>query len=120
MSVVQLTLHAKSSTLYGWSYSRTSKFFQLDRLLLFCVIIRPHSASSAIIIIITSFRTYNQLILRKENVTQPLGKEVLRFYLKVASNLLFPISSRREFHPPYVLKITIELLNLTMSQSYNQ
>ena len=119
MPVVQLALHAKSSTLYGWSYSRTSKFFQLDGLLLFCVIIRPHSASSAIIII-TSFRIYNQLILRKENVTQPLGKEVLRFYLKVASNLLFPISSRREFHPPYVLKITIELLNLTMSQSYNQ
>ena len=39
-----------------------------------------HSVSSAIKIII-----YNQLTLRKENVTQPLEKEVLRFYLKVAN-----------------------------------
>ena len=115
MPVVQLAAHAKSSTLYGWSYGGTSKFFRLDGLLLFYIIIGLHSVSSAIKIII-----YNQLTLRKENVTQPLEKEVLRFYLKVASNLLFPISSRREFHPPYVLKITIELLNLTMSQSYNQ
>ena len=119
MPVVQLAAHAKSSTLYGWSYGRTSKFFRLDGLLLFCIIMGLHSVSSAIKII-TSFRIYNQLTLRKENVTQPLEKEVLRFYLKVASNLLFPISSRRECHLPYVLKITIELLNLTMSQSYNQ
>ena len=31
---VQLTMHVKSSTLYG----RTSKFFQLDGLLLLCII----------------------------------------------------------------------------------
>ena len=71
---------------------------------------------SSTIKIITSFRIYNQLTLRKENVTQPLEKEVLRFYLKVASNLLFPISSGESF----ILKITIELPNLTMYQSYNQ
>ena len=84
MPVVQLAAHAKSSTLYGWSYGRTSKFFQLDGLLLFYIIMGLHSVSSAIKIII-----YNQLTLRKENVTQPLEKEVLRFYLKVSSNLLF-------------------------------
>ena len=38
VSVVQLAAHAKSSTLYGRSYGRTSKFFRLDRLLLFRVI----------------------------------------------------------------------------------
>ena len=54
-----------------------------------------HSVSSAIKI--TSFRIYNQLTLRKENVTQPLEKKVLRFYLKVASNLPFPISSGESF-----------------------
>ena len=31
-----------------WSYGRTSKFFQLDGLLLFCIMIGLHSASSAI------------------------------------------------------------------------
>ena len=40
--MVQLTMHVKSSTLYGrtvvWSYGCTSKFFQLDGLLLFCII----------------------------------------------------------------------------------
>ena len=36
--VVQLAAHAKSSTLYGRSYGRTSKFFRLDGLLLFCII----------------------------------------------------------------------------------
>ena len=95
MPVVQLAAHAKSSTLYGWSYSRTSKFFRLDGLLLFCIIM-GYTVSSAIKII-TSFRIYYQLSLRKENVTQPLEKEVLRFYLKVASNLLFPISSGESF-----------------------
>ena len=49
---VQLTMHIKSSTLYGrtvvQSYGRTSKFFPLDGLLLFCVIMELRSASSAI------------------------------------------------------------------------
>ena len=36
--VVQLAAHAKSSTLYGRSYGRTSKFFRLDGLLLFRII----------------------------------------------------------------------------------
>ena len=36
--VGQLAAHAKSSTLYGQSYGRTSKFFRLDGLLLFCII----------------------------------------------------------------------------------
>ena len=40
---VQLTTHVKSSTLYG----RTSKFFRLDGLLLFCIIMGKHPASSA-------------------------------------------------------------------------
>lgn len=70
---------------------------------------------SSVIKIITSFRIYNQLTLRKENLTQRLEKEVLRFYLKVASNLLFLISSGESF-----IRLTIELLNLTMYQSYNQ
>ena len=43
---VQLIKHVKSSTLYG----RTSKFFRLDGLLLFCIIMGLRSASSAIIL----------------------------------------------------------------------
>ena len=46
---VQLTTHVKSSTLYGRSYGRTSKFFRLDGLLLFCIITGLRPASSAII-----------------------------------------------------------------------
>ena len=46
--VVQLAAHAKSSTLYGRSYGRTSRFFRLDGLLLFCIIMGLRSASSAI------------------------------------------------------------------------
>ena len=57
MPVVQLAVHAKSSTLYGRSYGRTvvrsygriSNFFLLDGLLLFCIIMGLRSASSAII-----------------------------------------------------------------------
>ena len=41
---VQLTTHVKSSTLYG----RTPKFFRLDGLLLFCIIMGLRSARSAI------------------------------------------------------------------------
>ena len=60
MPVVQLAAHAKSSTLYVHtvirsyshmvvrSYGCTSKFFRLDRLLLFCIIMGLHSVSSAI------------------------------------------------------------------------
>ena len=64
---VQLITHVESSTLYGrmvvrsygcmatrlyghmvvWSYGCTSKFFQLDGLLLFCIIMGLRSASSA-------------------------------------------------------------------------
>ena len=36
--VVQLAAHAKIITLYGRSYGRTSKFFRLDGLLLFRII----------------------------------------------------------------------------------
>ena len=36
--VVQLATHAKSCTLYGRSYGRTTKFFGLDGLLLFRII----------------------------------------------------------------------------------
>ena len=43
--IVQLTTHVKSSTLYGC----TTKFFQLDGLLLFCIIMGLRSASSTII-----------------------------------------------------------------------
>ena len=46
--MVQLAAHAKSSTLYGRSYGRTFKFFRLDELLLFCIIMGLRSASSAI------------------------------------------------------------------------
>ena len=56
MPVVQLAAHAKSSTLYGRSYSRsvvqsfgrTSQFFLLDGSLLFFIIMGLRSASSAI------------------------------------------------------------------------
>ena len=60
MPAVQLTTHVKSSTLCGCtvvrSYGRTverlngrtSKFFRLDGLLLFCIIMGLRSASSAI------------------------------------------------------------------------
>ena len=37
--VVQLAVHAKSSTLYGRSYGRNSNFFRFNGLLLFCIII---------------------------------------------------------------------------------
>ena len=36
--VVQLAAHAKSGTLYGLSNGRTSKFFRLDGLLLFRIV----------------------------------------------------------------------------------
>ena len=49
MPVVQLAAHAKSSTLYGRSYGRTFKFFRLDGLLLFCIIMGLRSTSCAII-----------------------------------------------------------------------
>ena len=58
MSAVQLTTHVKSSTLYGRtvvrSYGRTSKFFWLDGLLLFFIIMGLRSASSAMKVIIYS------------------------------------------------------------------
>ena len=51
MPVVRLVAHAKSSILYGsmvvQSYSRTSKFFRFDGLLLFCIIMGLRSVSSA-------------------------------------------------------------------------
>ena len=40
MPAIQVTTHVKSSTLYG----RTSKLFQLDGLLLFCIIMGLCSA----------------------------------------------------------------------------
>ena len=50
MPAVQLITHVKSSTLYYWSYSHKSNFFQLDGLLLpFCIIKGLHSVSSAIL-----------------------------------------------------------------------
>ena len=49
---IQLTMHVKSSTLYSptviQSYGCTTKFFWLDGLLLFCIIMGLRSASSAI------------------------------------------------------------------------
>ena len=39
VSAMQLAAHTKSSTLYGRSYGRKSKFFRLDGLLLFRIII---------------------------------------------------------------------------------
>ena len=52
MPVVQLAAHAKSSTLFGRtvirSYGRTTKFFCLDGLLLFRIVMGLRSASSAI------------------------------------------------------------------------
>ena len=42
MPVVQQAAHAKSSTLYGRSYGVKSKFFRLDGLLLFRIIMGLH------------------------------------------------------------------------------
>ena len=58
MPVVQLAAHAKSSTLYGRSYGRTSKFFRLDGLLLFCIIMGLRSASSDMIIFRENFSIF--------------------------------------------------------------
>ena len=57
MPVVQLAAHAKSSTLYGRSYGRTSKVFRLDGLLLFCIIMGLRSASSAITVTLSMVAT---------------------------------------------------------------
>ena len=62
---VQLTMHVKSSTSYGC----TSKFFRLAGLLLFCIIMGLHSASSAI-----NLKKFNQLklqILKGKRLNQP-------------------------------------------------
>ena len=68
---VQLTTHVKSSTLYGRSYGRKSKFFRLDGLLLpFCIVIGLWSASSAIIIIIFISSCESMFPLR--DVKQPM------------------------------------------------
>ena len=56
--VVQLAAHAKSSTLYDRSYGRTSKFFRLDGLLLFCIIMGLRSASSDMIIFRENFSIF--------------------------------------------------------------
>ena len=53
MPAVHLTMHAKSSTLYGRtvvrSYGHKSKFFWLDGLLQFCIIMGLRSVGSVII-----------------------------------------------------------------------
>ena len=59
---VQLTTHVKSSTLYG----RTTKFFRLDGLLLFCIIMGLRSASSAIICLIQFWEKYLIYEVQKE------------------------------------------------------
>ena len=52
---LQLTMHVKSSTLYGHMviqlYGRTSKFFRPDELLLFCIIMGLCSTNSANIVL---------------------------------------------------------------------
>ena len=48
VQLIQLAVHAKSSTLDSRLYGRTSKFFRFDGLLLFCIIMGLHSVSSAI------------------------------------------------------------------------
>ena len=64
--VVQLAAHAKSSTLYSCkvvqSHSRTTKFFGLDGLLLFLIVMGLRSASSAIILK-NSSRTFSKPLL---------------------------------------------------------
>ena len=62
--VVQLATHAKSSTLYGRSYGRTSKFFWLDGLLLFRIIMgnavrASRAASSAIAFLFFPLQSYH-------------------------------------------------------------
>ena len=56
--MVQLTTHVKSSTLYGC----TTKFFQLDGLLLFCIIMGLRSVSSAICLTISTVLHFRSFI----------------------------------------------------------
>ena len=62
--VEQLATHDKSSTLYGRSYGRTSKFFWLDGLLLFRIIMgnavrASRAASSAIAFLFFPLQSYH-------------------------------------------------------------
>ena len=71
---VQLTTHVKSSTLYG----RTSKFFRLDGLLLFCTIMGLRSASSAIVNHIRSTYHKNARLYFQSDSQNKEGKVPIR------------------------------------------
>ena len=68
--VVQLAAHAESSTLYGRSYGRTPKFFRLDELLLFRIIMGLRCACLA--------RCELQLLCLLENNPDMVREKVLK------------------------------------------
>ena len=61
--VIQLAANAKSSTLYG----RTTKFFRLDGLLPFCIVMGPRSASPAMSLILVNSGTNLRCLKAKRN-----------------------------------------------------
>ena len=101
MPAVQLTTHVKSSTLYGRSYGRKSKFFRLDGLLLFCIIMGLRSSSSAIIVQCASSNTFfsslHRILMHSPITTRQVSLKntdhVLSFFVKFAR----PKKSNMEF-----------------------
>ena len=57
-------MHVKSSTLYGWSYDYKSKFFRLDGLLLFCIIIMELCSASSTITINNSANFFSLSLIK--------------------------------------------------------
>ena len=83
----ELTTHVKSSALYGRSYGRTSKFFRLDGLLLFCIITGLRSASSAKRVCMRIFTT----ALRSKTIRQILNQNTSPYFHSV-SLVIWPLS----------------------------
>ena len=78
-STIQLAAHAKGSTLYRRPYGHKFKFFRLDGLLLFCIIMgyaaRAASAASSAIIIVRYY-----FLCSASKVTYTLAKICKRYY----------------------------------------
>ena len=96
MPAVQLTTHVKSSTLYGRSYGRKSKFFRLDGLLLlFCIIMGLRSASSAIIATDREQWNSGEIYIGLSNLTNEINELLFcynDFFLCIMTYYLYCIS----------------------------
>ena len=83
---VHLAAHAKSCTMYGRQYGHKSKFFWLDGLLLFCIIMRLRCVSSAInMVCIQQQKIYTPLYQWKQSYTR---KVKYCFVIYSACNIL--------------------------------